>query len=92
MTKAEMMKKFEKLKEEKGMSRVDGINWNSNKKEMQNAIECLECEDAKLDDYMTVVKLVYPNIYKAVTNNGDWKRHPFNRLYIYNTARLALHA
>ena len=91
MTKAEMMKKIESLKEKNGISRIDGICWNSNKAELQNAIDCLECDGETLDDYITVIKLVYPNTYHKIINNGDWKKHPFNRLYVYNTARLALH-
>ena len=43
-----------------------------------------------LNDCLTVVKMKYPNIYNTVVKNGDWKHHSFNRLYIYNTARLAL--
>ena len=89
MTKADLMKKFDVLQEEK-KCHIEGIYWNSRKAEIENAINCLEAPDEYLDDCLTVVKMKYHNIYNTVVNNGDWKRHSFNRLYIYNTARLIL--
>lgn len=89
MTKRELMKKFDELQEKK-RCHIEGIYWNSRKDEIENAICCLEASDEYLDDCLTVVKMKYHNIYNTVVNNGDWKRHSFNRLYIYNTARLIL--
>lgn len=53
MTKKEMFQKLEQLQEEKGV-KIDGIYQNSNKNEIQSAINCLECPDDLLDKYFTV--------------------------------------
>ena len=89
MTKTELIKEYERLSTEKKVH-IQGINYNSNKSELENAIHCLLCDDETLDDYLTVIKLVYPNTYNVIKNNGDYKTHPHNRLYVYNTARAAL--
>ena len=89
MTKNELMKEYERLTREKGV-RLDGINYNCNKSTIENAINCLRCSDDMLNDYLTVIKLKYPNTYNTIKNNGDFKTHSFNRLYVYNTARMAL--
>ena len=89
MTKAELMKEFEALQEEKAVT-IEGIYWNSKKSTIENAIECLKCPDELLDKYLTVVTLKYPNSGRKIANNGDFKRHSFNRLYVFNTARMIL--
>lgn len=89
MTKAELMKEFDELEREKGV-RIDGIYWNSKKSTIENAIECLKCPDELLDKYLTLVSLKYENIGRAISQNGDFKHHSHNRLYVYNTARQIL--
>lgn len=89
MTKAELMKEFERLQEEKEC-RIEGIYWNSRKDEIQNAINCLNCSDDMLEKYLMVVSLKYENIGRTIANNGDFKHHSHNRLYVYNTARMIL--
>lgn len=89
MTKAELMKEFDELETEKRMH-MDGIYYNSKKSEIQNAIECLKCPDEMLDKYLMLVSLKYPNSGRIIAENGDFKRHSFNRLYVYNTARMIL--
>ena len=89
MTKAEMMKKFHELEQEKGVH-IDGIYWNSRKSEIQNAIDCLECPDDTLEKYLVVFSFKYENIGRTIANNGDFKHHNYNRLYVYNTARQIL--
>ena len=89
MTKADLMKRFEELENEKGCH-IDGIYYNSRKDSIQNAIDCLECPDDLLDKYLTVVSLKYENIGRTIANNGDFKHHSHNRLYVYNTARSIL--
>lgn len=59
MTKAELMKEFEKLQEQKKVQ-ITGIYWNSRKIEIENAIECLKCPDELLEKYLIVVSLKYP--------------------------------
>lgn len=90
MTKRELLQQYSTLCDTHQIYRLDGIGENSRKDEIQNAIDCLSCPDETLNDYMTVVKLKYPNTHRTIANNGDWKTHPHNRLYVYNTARLAL--
>lgn len=85
MTKAELMKEFDKLEKEKGIH-IDGIYYNSKK----NAIECLKCPDELLDKYLMIVSLKYENIGQTITSNGDFKHHSHNRLYVFNTARQIL--
>ena len=89
MTKAELMKEFDELEKEKGVH-IEGIYWSSRKATIENAIECLKCPDELLDKYFTVVSLKYQNTGRAIAENGDFKRHPFNRLYVFNTARMIL--
>jgi predicted DNA-binding protein (UPF0278 family) len=89
MTKNELIKRFSDLCSVK-KCHIEGIYYNSRKDEIQNAIDCLECPDETLDEYMTVIKLKYPNTYRAIANNGDYKIHSYNRLHVYNTARLIL--
>lgn len=94
MTKRELLTRLSELLAEKGMFSIDGGNGaicaNDNKNTIQNAINCLETSDADMMDYLTVIKLKYPGTYNAVCNSGDWLTHSFNRLYVYNTARMAL--
>lgn len=89
MTKAELMKEFDTLQKEKGV-KIDGIYQNSNKSTIENAIECLKCPDELLDKYLTVVSLKYENTGLAIAQNGDFKHHSFNRLYVFDTARQIL--
>lgn len=89
MTKAELLKEFDKLEKEKGVH-IEGVYYNSKKSAIENAIECLKCPDELLDKYLTVVSLKYENVGRTIAENGDFKRHSFNRLYVFNTARQIL--
>jgi hypothetical protein len=89
MTKAELMQEFEELQDSKGV-KIEGIYYNSKKDEIENAIECLKCPDELLDKYLMLVSLKYENIGRTIAENGDFKRHSHNRLYVYNTARAIL--
>jgi hypothetical protein len=89
MTKTELMQEFEKLQDTKGV-KIEGIYYNSKKDEIENAIECLKCPDELLDKYLTVLSLKYPNSGRVIAENGDFKRHNHNRLYVFNLARQIL--
>ena len=89
MTKSELLKEFDKLEKEKGVH-IDGIYYNSKKSAIENAIECLKCPDEMLDNYLMVVSLKYPNSGRVIAENGDFKRHSHNRLYVFNLARQIL--
>ena len=90
MKKRDLIERLEKLLEEKGMYRIDGVNPNSNKASIQAAIKCLELTDEELDEYMTVFKLKFPGSYNAIISKGNWKIHPHNRIYVYQTAKMIL--
>lgn len=89
MTKAELMQEFDNLEKEKGV-RIEGIYCNSTKSTIENAIECLKCPDEMLDKYLMIVSLKYENIGRVIAENGDFKHHSHNRLYVFNTARQIL--
>ena len=89
MTKAELLKECDKLEKEKGVH-IEGIYYNSKKSAIENAIECLKCPDELLDKYLMIVSLKYENTGRTIANNGDFKRHSHNRLYVFNTARMIL--
>lgn len=90
MTAREMYKEYQRLLDEKGMFKLDGIHSGSTKSQLQNGIDCLNCTDEMLDDCLIVIKLAYPATYNTIKNNGNFKTHPFNRLYVYNTAKSIL--
>ena len=89
MTKAELMKEFEELEKEKKVH-IEGIYWNSKKSTIENAIECLKCPDELLDKYLLLVSLKYENLGRVIAENGDFKHHSHNRLYVFNTAKMIL--
>lgn len=89
MSKDELFETFNLLLEEKGIQDIDGIWKNSTKSKLINAIDCLNCTDKKLDEYLEIVKKEYPNLVKSITENPiNFKNHDFNRLHIYNTAKM----
>ena len=85
MTKMQLFKKYEEQLAKKGMRRIDGITFNSNKTEIQNAIDCLECPDEQMEVFASAFEKEYPNIFRAMPK--DFKTHEFNRFYIYNTVK-----
>lgn len=89
MTKNEMLKELNQLEEEKGVH-LDGIGANSNKPTIQSAINCLNCPDDLLEKYLIVLSLKYPATGARIKENGDFKKHRFNRMYVYDTARMIL--
>lgn len=89
MTKIELLREFENLEKIKGCH-IDNINVNCRKSTIENAIACLNCPDEMLDKYLIVLTLKYPGTGRVIAENGDFKRHSHNRLYVYNTARQIL--
>lgn len=94
MTKREMLNRLQELLAMRGMFSIDGgngsIGANDNKAAIQNAINCLECDDATMLDYLTVVKLAYPAIYNTIANDANWLTHRHNRMWVYNNARMII--
>ena len=89
MTKQELLQSIRAELDAKHMHSLDGIGANSNRSELQGALDCLRATDDQMADYLTVIKLVYPNMYRTITQS-DYLRHSHNRLFVYNTARLVL--
>jgi hypothetical protein len=89
MTKQELLRAIRAELDTRHMYSMDGIGANCTKSELQNALDCLRATDEQMADYLTVVKLAYPNIHRTIMQS-DYLRHSHNRLYVYNTARLAL--
>jgi hypothetical protein len=89
MTKQELLRAIRAELDTRHMYSMDGIGANCTKSELQNALDCLRATDEQMADYLTVIKIKYPNTYRTVTQT-DYLRHSHNRLYVYNTARLVL--
>ena len=91
MAKNELVRKYEGLLEEKGLACLEGVTSRSSKADLMNAIACLECTDEKMDELMGIVKHTYANICTTILGNRtDFKKHSFNRLFVFNTARICL--
>jgi len=95
MTKRELLSQLQAALTAKNMFAIDGgngaIGANDNKHTIQNAIDCLQTPDETMNEYLTVIKLAYPNIYRTMTENGrEWLTHRHNRLWIYNNARMII--
>lgn len=73
-----------------GMRKIDGINSNATKRDLENAIACLRASDAEMEIYLKAVSVEYPGLYCTVTTNGDYKKHFFNRYFVFNTGRMIL--
>ena len=89
MTKNELYKELDRLEGEK-LIHIEGITSNSNKAAIQNGIDCLNCPDDLLEKYLIVLTLKYPHTGARIAENGDFKKHRFNRLYVFNMARAIL--
>lgn len=89
MTKRELLHQYDNALKSTGMTRIDGIGPNSRKQDIQNAITCLETSPETMNDYLTVIKLAYPAIYKTIAEGGrDWLHHYHNRYFVFNNARM----
>jgi len=91
MTKNELIMKYEGLLEKQGLACLHGISRTSNKTDLINAIECLECTDEEMDAHMAIVQLKYANIHRVIMENStNFKRHHSNRIFVFDTAKLCL--
>lgn len=95
MTKKDLIKRLEELLEEKKMSKIElmlggKVDWNCNKSTIEDAIKCLEATDEEMNDYLTVIKLKYNNIYQKVVQHENWITGSYYRYFVYCTAKEAL--
>lgn len=95
MTKKDLMNRLGELLEEKKMPKIElmlggKVDWNCKKSTIEDAIKCLEATDEEMNDYLTVVKLKYNNIYKKVVEDANWIIGSYYRYYVYTLAKMAL--
>ena len=90
MSAREMYQKYLRLLDEKGLSKLEGISAGSNKRTLQNGIDCLNCTDEEMDKYLEVIKSEYPAIYETIKSCKNYKTNPFKRIWVYNTAKMIL--
>ena len=90
MSAREMYQEYLRLLDEKGLSMLDGINAGSNKRTLQNGIDCLNSTDEQMDEYLEVIKTEYPAIYETIKGCKNYKTNPFKRIWVYNNARMIL--
>ena len=90
MSSREMYQEYLRLLDEKGLSKLDGIGAGSNKRTLQNGIDCLNCTDEQMDEYLEVVKTEYPAIYETIKSCKNYKTNAFKRIWVYNNARMIL--
>lgn len=72
------------------MRNIDGINSNATKRDLENAIACLRANDEEMQRYLDALRNVYPNTAATIAENGDYKKHYFNRMYVFNIGRQIL--
>lgn len=90
MNLREMYQEYLRLLDKNEMSKIDGVNANSNKRTIQNAIDCLNCTDEQMDKYLEVIKTEYPEIYETIKSCKNYKTNSFKRIWVYNNARMIL--
>lgn len=90
MIARERYQEYLRLLNEKGLSKLDGINAGSNKRTLQNGIDCLNCTDEQMDKYLEVIKNEYPATYETIKGCKNYKTNSFNRIWVYNNARMIL--
>lgn len=89
MKKIELFQIYNKELENKGMSNIDGISINSTKSDLQQAIDCLQCQDEIITNYLKEIIKEFPNVGKKI-KESDYLTHSFDRMYIYATAKAVL--
>lgn len=92
MKKRDLLIKYNELLEEKGMSKIqllyESVGVNSTKAEIESAINCLLESDDEMLKRLEQFKDIYPAIYKAILETGNFLTHSFNRYYVYTMTNL----
>lgn len=86
MTSRELYLEYQSCLKSKGMRRIDGINTNSTKRELQSAIDCLKASDEEMLLKLEKFSGKFPGTANVIKNNGNFLTHPFNRYYVYISA------
>lgn len=87
-SKKDLLERYEELCLEKEMY-IKGISYASKKCTIKNAIDCLECPDETLEEYLIIFKHHYVNLYKKIKSVG-YLKHPHNRFFIFNNVKALL--
>ena len=89
LSNEELMEKIHNMENEKGISLGRAISNCCDRNEMKALIECINCEDSVLDEYLNMIQPIYPTIYKKAVTNPNWKSSA-ERLQIFGAARQLL--
>ena len=89
LSNEELMEKIHNMENEKGISLGRAVNNCCDRNEMKALIECINCEDSVLDEYLNMIQPIYPAIYKKAVTNPNW-RSSAERLQIFGAARQLL--
>ena len=85
MSVDELKQKIIDIEAEKGIH-IAEMEKMSSKEDLICYIDCMECDETELDDYLNMIQPIYPTIYnKAVTNPG-WKSSA-ERFQVFGAAR-----
>lgn len=90
MTKSKLLKVYENLLKEKNMGKIDGICRRTSKKDIKDAIACLECTDERLDWYMYNVELNFPDALEQILLRAKREEGSNRRFYIYRAVQYVL--
>ena len=89
LSNEELMEKIHNMENEKGIYLGRAVNNCCDRNEMKALIECINCEDSVLDEYLNMIQPIYPAIYKKAVTNPNW-RSSAERLQIFGAARQLL--
>lgn len=89
MKKLELFEIYNKALQVKKMNFIDGVNASSKKSTLQQAIDCLECSDETITNWLEEISKEFPNVGSKIKDT-EYLTHSFNRMFIYTTAKLIL--
>ena len=86
LSNEELIEKIHGMENEKGIHLGRAVNSCCDRKEMRTLLECLNCEESVLDEYLNMIQPIYPTIYKNAVANPGWKSS-VERLQVFGAAR-----
>ena len=86
LSNEELIKKIRGMENEKGIHLGRAVNSCCDRNEMRTLLECLNCEESVLDEYLNMIQPIYPTIYKNAVAKPGWKSSA-ERLQVFGAAR-----
>ena len=86
LSNEELIEKIHGMENEKGIHLGRAVNSCCDRKEMRTLLECLNCEESVLDEYLNMIQPIYPTIYKNAVAKPGWKSSA-ERLQVFGAAR-----